>query len=106
MLPYCRILAPSVYIFFASVLPALAFGEQLARETEGQLTVVHVLISTAIAGVTQVCTGHAVVLAGSAKLQRPELCLSPALFTRCVPVCVLFIVRRLLWVDSPFSSLA
>lgn len=28
-----RILAPSTYIFLASVLPALAFGQQLVRET-------------------------------------------------------------------------
>lgn len=36
-----RILAPSVYIFFASVLPALAFGQQLSQYTKGQLNVVH-----------------------------------------------------------------
>jgi hypothetical protein len=36
------------------LLPALAFGQQLAEATQGQLTVVHVLISTAIAGVLQV----------------------------------------------------
>jgi hypothetical protein len=28
-----RILPPSSYIFFASVLPALAFGQQLATDT-------------------------------------------------------------------------
>ena len=39
-----HILAPSVYIFLASLLPGIAFGEQLAAATDGQLTVVHVLI--------------------------------------------------------------
>lgn len=28
-----RILAPSVYIFFCSAIPALAFGEQFIQET-------------------------------------------------------------------------
>jgi boron transporter len=28
-----RILAPTFYIFFASALPVIAFGEQLNRET-------------------------------------------------------------------------
>ncbi|KAL3614820.1 putative boron transporter 6 [Castilleja foliolosa] len=28
-----RILAPTAYIFFASTLPVIAFGEQLSRET-------------------------------------------------------------------------
>jgi len=27
--PTCRILAPATYIFFASVLPAVSFGEQV-----------------------------------------------------------------------------
>ena len=52
-----RILAPALYIMFASLLPALAFGEQLANETEGLLTVVHVLAATALAGLVQVGAG-------------------------------------------------
>lgn len=28
-----RILAPTTYIFFASALPVIAFGEQLSKET-------------------------------------------------------------------------
>ena len=28
-----RILAPTTYIFFASALPVIAFGEQLSRDT-------------------------------------------------------------------------
>jgi len=52
-----RLLAPATYIFIASVLPALAFGEQLSQSTDGTLTVVHVLASTAIAGVIQALVG-------------------------------------------------
>ena len=33
-----RILAASTYIFLASLLPALAFGEQIDRSTDGTLT--------------------------------------------------------------------
>ncbi|KAG1669435.1 hypothetical protein FOA52_004068 [Chlamydomonas sp. UWO 241] len=51
------ILAPSVYIFFASALPALAFGQQLAERTNGRLTVVQVLASTAISGFIQAVFG-------------------------------------------------
>lgn len=40
--PPCRILAPATYVFFASILPAVAFGEQLAQNTDGALTVVQV----------------------------------------------------------------
>ncbi|CAI9755622.1 unnamed protein product [Fraxinus pennsylvanica] len=46
-----RILAPTAYIFFASALPVIAFGEQLSRETDGSLSTVETLISTAICGV-------------------------------------------------------
>jgi hypothetical protein len=37
---HIHILAPSTYIFFASVIPALTFGEQLADETGGQVGLV------------------------------------------------------------------
>jgi hypothetical protein len=42
-------------VFFTSILPAIAFGEQLAQNTEGELTVVHVVVSAAIGGLVQVC---------------------------------------------------
>ncbi|CAN1263761.1 Boron transporter 4 [Linum perenne] len=45
------ILAPTAYIFFASALPVIAFGEQLSRETEGKLSMVETLASTAICGI-------------------------------------------------------
>ncbi|KAA8525367.1 hypothetical protein F0562_007215 [Nyssa sinensis] len=46
-----RILAPTAYIFFASALPVIAFGEQLSRDTDGSLSTVETLISTAICGI-------------------------------------------------------
>ncbi|KAL2936039.1 Boron transporter 1 [Bienertia sinuspersici] len=46
-----RILAPTTYIFFASSIPVISFGEQLERTTDGSLTAVHTLASTAICGI-------------------------------------------------------
>ncbi|CAM0957508.1 unnamed protein product [Alopecurus aequalis] len=46
-----RILAPTLYIFFASALPVIAFGEQLSKDTDGALTTVEALASTAICGI-------------------------------------------------------
>ncbi|XP_071715863.1 boron transporter 1-like [Rutidosis leptorrhynchoides] len=46
-----RILAPTTYIFFASAIPVISFGEQLERNTEGALTAVQTLASTAICGI-------------------------------------------------------
>ncbi|GKB23062.1 boron transporter 4-like protein [Tanacetum coccineum] len=45
------ILAPTTYIFFASALPVIAFGEQLSRDTDGSLSTVETLISTAMCGI-------------------------------------------------------
>ncbi|KAI4329303.1 hypothetical protein L6164_021585 [Bauhinia variegata] len=45
------ILAPTTYIFFASALPVIAFGEQISRDTDGSLSTVETLASTAICGV-------------------------------------------------------
>lgn len=46
-----RILAPTTYIFFASAIPVISFGEQLERNTNGTLTAVQTLASTAICGI-------------------------------------------------------
>ncbi|KAL8504160.1 hypothetical protein ACS0TY_022772 [Phlomoides rotata] len=46
-----RIFAPAAYIFFASAIPVIAFGEQLNRETDGRLSAAETLLSTAICGV-------------------------------------------------------
>lgn len=45
------ILAPTTYIFFASAIPVVAFGEQISRETDGSLSAVETLASTAICGI-------------------------------------------------------
>lgn len=45
------ILAPTTYIFFASALPVIAFGEQLSRDTDGSLSTVETLASTAFCGI-------------------------------------------------------
>ncbi|CAA7025441.1 unnamed protein product [Microthlaspi erraticum] len=46
-----RILAPTLYIFIASALPVIAFGEQLGRETDRSLGISESLASTAICGI-------------------------------------------------------
>ncbi|GLT83794.1 hypothetical protein SLE2022_020650 [Rubroshorea leprosula] len=46
-----RILAPTTYIFFASAIPVISFGEQLERNTGGTLTAVQTLVSTALCGI-------------------------------------------------------
>ncbi|KAL2610878.1 hypothetical protein R1flu_022570 [Riccia fluitans] len=46
-----RILVPTTSIFFASLLPVIAFGEQLRRDTEGAITANQALISTSLCGV-------------------------------------------------------
>ncbi|KAL7151013.1 hypothetical protein ABFS83_04G003300 [Erythranthe nasuta] len=46
-----RILAPTTYIFFASAIPVISFGEQLERNTDGVLTAVQTLVSTAVCGI-------------------------------------------------------
>ncbi|KAG4392623.1 hypothetical protein AAZX31_04G167000 [Glycine max] len=46
-----RILAPTTYIFFASAIPVISFGEQLERNTDGSLTAVQTLASTALCGI-------------------------------------------------------
>ncbi|PRQ39559.1 putative bicarbonate transporter [Rosa chinensis] len=46
-----RVLAPTTYIFFASAIPVISFGEQLERETDGVLTAVQTLSSTALCGI-------------------------------------------------------
>ncbi|OIW15396.1 hypothetical protein TanjilG_15779 [Lupinus angustifolius] len=45
------ILAPTTYIFFASAIPVISFGEQLERNTDGTLTAVQTLASTALCGI-------------------------------------------------------
>ncbi|KAJ8755754.1 hypothetical protein K2173_024298 [Erythroxylum novogranatense] len=51
------ILAPTTYIFFASALPVIAFGEQLRRDTDGSLGTVETLTSTALCGIIHSVVG-------------------------------------------------
>ncbi|KAL0429809.1 UNVERIFIED_CONTAM: Boron transporter 4 [Sesamum radiatum] len=51
------ILAPTTYIFFASALPVIAFGEQISRETDGSLSTVETLASTALCGIIHSVVG-------------------------------------------------
>lgn len=46
-----RIFAPTTYIFFASAIPVISFGEQLDRDTNGLLTAVQTLASTSLCGI-------------------------------------------------------
>lgn len=52
-----RILAPTTYIFFASAIPVISFGEQLERNTVGTITAVQTLASTALCGVIHSIVG-------------------------------------------------
>lgn len=52
-----RLAAAAVYIFLASFLPAVAFGQQLADATRGRLAVAHVLLATAVGGIAQALLG-------------------------------------------------
>lgn len=63
-----RILTPSIYIFFASALPAIAFGEQLNIKTDKSISIIDTLISSAICGVIQsVIGGQPLVIVGVAE---------------------------------------
>ncbi|KAF3328511.1 boron transporter 4-like protein [Carex littledalei] len=63
-----RILAPTTYIFFASALPVIAFGEQLSKETDGVLSTVETLTSTAICGIIHsIIGGQPMMIVGVAE---------------------------------------
>uniref|UniRef100_A0A0D9WDD6 Bicarbonate transporter-like transmembrane domain-containing protein n=1 Tax=Leersia perrieri TaxID=77586 RepID=A0A0D9WDD6_9ORYZ len=63
-----RILAPTLYIFFASALPVVAFGEQLSKDTDGTLTTVETLASTAICGIIHsILGGQPLLIVGVAE---------------------------------------
>ncbi|CAL9159138.1 unnamed protein product [Musa hybrid cultivar] len=62
------ILAPTMYIFFASALPVIAFGEQLSKETDGALSTVETLASTAICGILHsILGGQPMLIVGVAE---------------------------------------
>lgn len=63
-----RILAPTTYIFFASAIPVISFGEQLERNTDGVLTAVQTLASTALCGIIHsVIGGQPLLILGVAE---------------------------------------
>ncbi|CAN6336440.1 unnamed protein product [Urochloa humidicola] len=63
-----RILAPTLYIFFASAVPVIAFGEQLSKDTDGALTTVETLASTAICGIIHsIIGGQPLLIVGVAE---------------------------------------
>ncbi|VAH74035.1 unnamed protein product [Triticum turgidum subsp. durum] len=63
-----RILAPTMYIFFASALPVISFGEQLSNETDGILSTVETLASTAICGIIHsILGGQPLLIVGVAE---------------------------------------
>ncbi|XP_066367113.1 boron transporter 4-like [Miscanthus floridulus] len=63
-----RILAPTLYIFFASAVPVIAFGEQLSKDTDGTLTTVETLASTAICGIIHsIIGGQPLLIVGVAE---------------------------------------
>ncbi|KAI9110193.1 hypothetical protein K1719_018635 [Acacia pycnantha] len=62
------ILAPATCIFFASALPVIAFGEQLSRDTDGSLSSVEALASTAICGIIHsILGGQPLLIVGVAE---------------------------------------
>ncbi|GLJ24901.1 hypothetical protein SUGI_0476450 [Cryptomeria japonica] len=63
-----RILAPTTYIFFASAIPVISFGEQLDRNTNGVLTAVQTLASTGLCGIIHsFLGGHPLLILGVAE---------------------------------------
>ena len=63
-----KIFAPATYIFFASVLPALTFGEQFREETQELFSIPHILCATTIAGVLQsIFGGQPLLIVGVAE---------------------------------------
>ncbi|KAL5190076.1 Boron transporter 4 [Glycine soja] len=75
------ILAPTFYIFFASALPVIAFGEQLNRDTDGTLSTVETLASTAICGVIHsILGGQPLLILGVAE---PTVIMYTYLYSFC-----------------------
>ncbi|TYH50676.1 hypothetical protein ES332_D10G222600v1 [Gossypium tomentosum] len=76
-----RIFAPTFYIFFASALPVIAFGEQLSRDTDGALSTVETLASTAICGIIHsILGGQPLLIVGVAE---PTIIMYTYLYNFC-----------------------
>ncbi|KAJ6343795.1 hypothetical protein OIU76_005526 [Salix suchowensis] len=75
-----RILAPTTYIFFASAIPVISFGEQLERNTDGVLTAVQTLASTAVCGIIHsIIGGQPLLILGVAEPTVIMVCVWTAL---------------------------
>ncbi|XP_045822147.1 probable boron transporter 6 [Trifolium pratense] len=76
-----RIFAPTFYIFFASALPVIAFGEQLNRDTDGTLSTVETLTSTAMCGIIHsIFGGQPLLILGVAE---PTVIMYTILYSFC-----------------------
>ena len=77
-----RILAATVYIFFASALPAVAFGKQIAAYTGGRsFNIQHTLLSTGLCGALQALIGgQPLLIVGVAE---PIIIVYQFMFTYC-----------------------
>ncbi|KAF6167773.1 hypothetical protein GIB67_027551 [Kingdonia uniflora] len=63
-----RILAPTTYIFFASAIPVISFGEQLDSNTNGAITAVQTRASTEICGaIHSIIEGQPLLILGVAE---------------------------------------
>ncbi|KAE8717810.1 Boron transporter 4 [Hibiscus syriacus] len=68
-------------IFFASALPVIAFGEQLSRDTDGALSTVETLASTAICGfIHSILGGQPLLIVGVAE---PTIIMYTYLYNFC-----------------------
>ncbi|KAL4307579.1 hypothetical protein AHAS_Ahas16G0292400 [Arachis hypogaea] len=76
-----RIFAPTFYIFFASAIPVIAFGEQLNKETNGSLGIVESLISTGLCGIIHsIFGGQPLLIVGVAE---PTIIMYHIMFQFC-----------------------
>lgn len=60
-----KVLSSALYMFFANVLPAIAFGQYLAKATSGTLGIPRVLMSTGISGIVySLAAGQPLIIVG------------------------------------------
>ncbi|XP_027901927.1 probable boron transporter 7 isoform X1 [Vigna unguiculata] len=73
--------APTFYIFFASALPVIVFGQQLHRDTDGTMGIVETMASTAICGIIHsIFGGQPLLILGVAE---PTVIMYTYLFSIC-----------------------
>ncbi|BAT78191.1 hypothetical protein VIGAN_02083900 [Vigna angularis var. angularis] len=73
--------APTFYIFFASALPVIVFGQQLHRDTDGSMGILETMTSTAICGIIHsIFGGQPLLILGVAE---PTVIMYTYLYTIC-----------------------